>query len=202
MDRKWMVLALAAAGIGLIVWRRRHQDEEGGPGADIADTPATGDDAQDMGTFGAHRYQPHSSSAIDLFNQAAMQAGLPSDWASSDALHSILAKESGGWVGIPNLQFGGVSSPARQDEWPKIWAAIKAGTWRDLLDQTKVGAAGPSSATGLGQLTATNIPKYYPSGLDGIGRPIEEATGMLKYIEDRYGDPDTAWTFWQAHHWY
>lgn len=203
MDRKWTLLALAAAGLGLILWRRRREEEDGSPGADIAETPATGDSAVDMGTFGANRYPPHSSQAIDLFTQAAMQAGLPGDWASSDALHSILQHESGGWVGIPNFEFGDDASPAHQDRWPRIWAAVKAGTWRALIiDKYK---DKPSSATGLGQLTASNpnnVDKYYPSGMDGIGQPLEEAIGMLRYIEDAYGDPDHAWAFWQAHHYY
>jgi SLT domain-containing protein len=44
--------------------------------------------------------------------------------------------------------------------------------------------------------------QYQPSGLQGIGIPIEEAVGMLRYIDDRYGTPDQAWAYWQNVGWY
>jgi SLT domain-containing protein len=57
-----------------------------------------------------------------------------------------------------------------------------------------------SSATGLGQLLLRNVEAYYPSGVQGIGNPEEEAVGMLLYIEDRYGTPDNAWSQYGKHH--
>ncbi len=32
--------------------------------------------------------------------------------------------------------------------------------------------------------------------------PYLQCVAGLQYIHQRYGDPDAAWTFWQAHHWY
>jgi lysozyme len=32
--------------------------------------------------------------------------------------------------------------------------------------------------------------------------PYGQAVAGLKYIQQRYGNPDQAWAFWQAHHWY
>ncbi len=129
----------------------------------------------------AQRYEPGSQSAIDLLTAAAVGAGLPASWGSSKAAHKILASESGGWVGRPNYTFGGVSKLARIAEWPGVWARLKAGeVW------TK------STATGLGQLLTSNVQKFYPAGLDGIGDPMNEATGFLRYIADRYGSPEVA----------
>ena len=41
--------------------------------------------------------------------------------------------------------------------------------------------------------------KYYPHGYKSIGVPVDEAVGLLRYIADRYGDPETAWTHHVAH---
>jgi hypothetical protein len=167
-------------------------------------------------------FSPFSPEAIAHFKAAARAAGLPEDWGADGGLHNILTKESGGWVGRPNYQFGDISQLNKWRDWPQVWAAIRAGTWRSMLggiitkpaaeragiDLALVGrpySAAPqgkqSSATGLGQLTQTNIKlkntdgtfKYYPRGLDSIGVPLDEAIGMLKYIKDRYQTPSNAW---------
>ena len=129
----------------------------------------------------SRRYVPGSQEAIDLLTAAAVKAGLPSWWGASSAAHKIMASESGGWVGRPNYTFGPVKSVARVAEWPLVWARLRAGeVW------TK------STATGLGQLLTSNAKKYYPDGLAGIGDPMNEAVGFLRYIADRYGSPDVA----------
>jgi len=145
--------------------------------------------------YDLRRYPPRSSEAVVLFTSAARFAGLPDAWASAPELHAILEKESGGYVGRPNYQFGAFARVDQQDRWPEIWTAIQAGTWRALLAEPyRTGPrAAQSSASGLGQLTSTNIPSYYPSGLAGIGIPLEEAIGMLRYIAARYGSPERAW---------
>jgi len=40
----------------------------------------------------------------------------------------------------------------------------------------------------------TNVDAYYPDGRRGIGDPLNEAVGMLRYIHATYGDPTTAYT--------
>jgi hypothetical protein len=136
---------------------------------------------QKASQFVGKHYKPYSAKAKELLRFAAVSAGLPKSWGDSDDLHYILQRESKGWVGIPNYTFGGVASPSRSGEWPKIWARLQAGeVW------TK------STATGLGQLLTSNVKKYYPVGLKGIGDPVNEAVGFVKYIADRYGSPTVA----------
>lgn len=127
------------------------------------------------------RYAPGSQEAVNLLAAAAARAGLPVEWATSKATHELMRRESGGWVGRPNYTFGAVSSVVRAAEWPLVWARLRAGeVW------TK------STATGLGQLLSSNAQKYYPDGLMGIGDPLNEAVGLLRYIADRYGSPQIA----------
>lgn len=127
------------------------------------------------------KYAPGSQEAIDLLTAAAVKAGLPASWGANSATHELMRRESGGWVGRPNYTFGGVSSTLRAAEWPQVWARLRAGeVW------TK------STATGLGQLLSSNAQKYYPDGRQGIGDPLNEAVGLLRYIADRYGSPQVA----------
>jgi hypothetical protein len=87
--------------------------------------------------------------------------------------------ESDGWVGRPNYTYG--ERAANKLLWPTVWSELRQG-----VKSTK------SSATGLGQLILENVQKFYPSGQRGIGVPVEEAVGMLRYIRDRYGSPEAA----------
>jgi LysM repeat protein len=125
-------------------------------------------------------YLPNSNEAEDLFRNAATWAGLPAAWATSPALHSLLQAESNGKVGVPNYTYGArARDPSR---WVEVHAELRQG------HKTVT-----SSATGLGQLILANVEQYYPSGRDGIGDPLEEAIGMLRYIKARYGTPQAAW---------
>lgn len=88
-------------------------------------------------------------------------------------------------------------------------AGYADGQWGDLvaLINQESGwnpeARNPSSdAYGLGQfLTQGNIDKY----LGGKNRdvPVDtQATAIMQYIRDRYGDPAKAWAFHQKNNWY
>jgi LysM repeat protein len=136
---------------------------------------------------GAIRYAPFSDEAIDLFRQAAENAGLPSQWAESAGLHNILKSESNGWVGVPNYTYRTRSRKRHQ------WGSVH----RELMSGHKTTR---SSATGLGQLLLANVEAYYPDGRRGIGEPLNEATGMLKYIKARYGTPEEAWRKYNTAH--
>lgn len=134
-----------------------------------------------MTQFSREVYEPFSGKARKLFRRAALIAGVPQAWADSDSLHSLLEKESLGFVGIPNYTYGKRAADSRY--WGQIHNELKAGT-----------KTTDSSATGLGQLLLRNVDKYYPSGRNGIGVAEEEAVGMLRYIKDRYNSPEEAWS--------
>ena len=141
------------------------------------------------------RYTPNSDKARELFRFAAITADLPPEWGDDPGLHYILQRESGGWVGRPNYLYNhlfgkGFSYPGRCAEWPHAWAIERLD---EKLSQAK--ARHPkfvSRATGLGQLQPGNAKKFYPNGLAGVGDPVNEAIGMLRYIASRYGSPAVA----------
>jgi hypothetical protein len=135
---------------------------------------------------GAH-YPAHSQRAKDLFRAAARTAGLPESWATSRGLHNILENESDGRVGIPNYTYGSRRDTVR--EWKQIHRELRAGR-----------ITAESTATGLGQLLNYNVDAYYPRGAKGIGVPLEEAIGMLRYIEAAYGNPENAWVKYNTEH--
>lgn len=125
-------------------------------------------------------YAPGSLAQVQLFEAAARELGLPEAWAAHRALIKLLRAESNGRVGIPNFTYGDRAlNPSR---WWEVHAELRMGH-----------ISASSSATGLGQLILSNVMRYYPSGAAGIGSPLEEAMGMLAYIRERYGDPETAW---------
>lgn len=135
----------------------------------------------------AQVYRPGSPEAIALFREAARVAGVPESWASSQALHNILSRESGGVVGRPNYTYGRRANDRSQ--------------WDDIHNELKNGRiTARSSATGLGQLLLSNVDRYYPNGRAGIGDPVQEAAGMLRYIQSRYGSPEVAWARYNTRH--
>lgn len=124
-------------------------------------------------------YPPGSQKQIQLFREAAKVAGVPESWASNPDLRFLLARESGGIVGIPNYTYG--------------WRWREAACWPMIHEQIRNKIATTrSTASGLGQLLGSNTAAYYPSGRAGIGDAFEEAVGMLAYIKDRYGTPAAA----------
>lgn len=124
-------------------------------------------------------YPPGSTGQIALFERAAAMVGVPEAWARSQDLWFILANESGGVVGRPNYTYG--------------WRADDEACWGGIHDDLRAGKiTARSSATGLGQLLLRNVDTYYPSGREGIGDAVQEAAGMLAYIEARYGSPSAA----------
>lgn len=176
-----IILGATLAGLALLSSRRNP------PGAHQPPAAAA--------IYRLPRYVPRTADAVMLFQSAAKYAGLPAAWAHAPELHAIIARESEGYVGRPNYQFGELFEVSSQARWPEVWRSIQAGTWRTMLaTKYKNGPrAKQSSATGLGQLTVSNVPSYYPSGVAGIGVALEEAIGMLRYIADRYGTPAAAW---------
>ena len=146
--------------------------------------PTTSQLSKNLLDQGAARYGPFTLAAQALFAQAAQLLSVPITWADpahaeGSALHTILRKESDGFVGRPNYTYGQRAQSVR--DWAEIWDELRDGR-----------ITATSSATGLGQLLLRNVESFYPSGRAGIGNPLEEAQGMLAYIQDRYGSPSVA----------
>lgn len=133
------------------------------------------------------QYKPGSPEQVALFKEAAKKAGLPESWATSPGLQNILRRESDGIVGRPNYTYGSRAKDSSQ--WDSIHKELQTGQ-----------KTAKSSATGLGQLLLSNVDKYYPSGRQGIGNPVEEAAGMMNYIKARYGNPENAWAQYGKRH--
>ncbi|WP_344446904.1 transglycosylase SLT domain-containing protein, partial [Kitasatospora nipponensis] len=65
----------------------------------------------------------------------------------------------------------------------------------------KITAVNPSSGSyGLGQ--ALPASKMASAGSDWRTNPVTQIKWTLNYMNDRYGSPNAAWSFWQSHHWY
>ncbi|MFF0219092.1 aggregation-promoting factor C-terminal-like domain-containing protein [Streptomyces vinaceus] len=61
-------------------------------------------------------------------------------------------------------------------------------------------AQNPSGAYGLGQ--ALPASKMAAFGSDWRTDPTTQIKWALNYMDHRYGSPEAAWDFWQAHRWY
>ena len=149
---------------------------------------------------GVPYFKPGSDAYKQLMTRAAQVAGLPADWVDSNGLKQVFDIESKGFVGVPNYEWNKVyganfSSGKNAAAWPAYWRQ-----WRKGIYPPAGSVPGFSSrASGLGQLQPDNMLKYYPQGYKSIGIPVDEAVGMLRYIADRYGDPEAAWTHHQLH---
>ena len=137
------------------------------------------------GRFNLKVYKPGEPETIELFEAAAVHLGLPKSWAKAPSFRKLLSSESGGRVGIPNFTFG--DRAKNPEKWPEVWNELRNGIYKTN-----------SSATGLGQLLASNTDKFYPDGRAGIGDPWNEAVGMLAYINKRWTSPDRAWQCYEA----
>jgi len=136
------------------------------------------------------QYKPGAPETVELFRNAALWSGMPVQWADHPGLHYILRRETHGWVGRPNCTYNSVHGADFCREhfrhrWPLVWDELRAGV-----------ITARSSACGLGQLLLRNQRRFMPSGPDGLGNALEEAIGMLRYIQNRYGDPQTAYEFY------
>lgn len=124
------------------------------------------------------KFAPESADTVTLFRVAAKYIDVDESWATNKNLHYILARESGGTVGILNYTISRMTTA-------QFYQKANSSTSKNPI-------GGKSTASGLGQLLLSNVDLYYPSGRKGIGDPIEEAIGFLSYIKDRYGSPDVA----------
>ncbi|NEB07689.1 transglycosylase SLT domain-containing protein [Streptomyces coelicoflavus] len=62
-------------------------------------------------------------------------------------------------------------------------------------------AVNPSSGA-YGLFQALPAGKYASAGADWRTNPATQIKWGLSYMDNRYGSPCEAWTFWQANHWY
>ena len=146
------------------------------------------------------KFTPGSKDAQVLFMAACQAADLPKDWCNKESLHRILSKESNGIVGRLNYTIK--------------WHSVESFKEQALSSSRNNPIGTRSTASWLWQLLLSNIDKYYPDGRKGIWDPLNEAVWMLRYIQDRYGNPDVAWSVygkiasydhpqkWKQHKWF
>lgn len=130
-------------------------------------------------------YRPWSKDAVMLFLVAAQAAGFPPDWCKKESLHRLLTRESN-WV-VWRLNY--TITRESQDSFKEkaISSSSKNPIWS------------VSTASWLWQMLLSNVDKYYPDWRNGIWDPLNEAVWMLRYIKDRYWDPDVAWSvYWKT----
>jgi|6_EtaG_2_1085325.scaffolds.fasta_scaffold00557_3 hypothetical protein len=170
---------------------------------------------KDKSSGNLKHYPPGSEKAKKLLREALSKEGLPTEWADWLELHNILKRESDGMVGIPNYTYSwkketcadghkeacfGSGIKNKPHKWPELWRTARQHKWpKKNEDQGKDANRLGSTATGLGQLLSKNVEVFYPGGskrsrLEGIGKPLPEAQGFVKYIYTRYGDPKVAWS--------
>ncbi|MGW1993075.1 aggregation-promoting factor C-terminal-like domain-containing protein [Embleya sp. NPDC001921] len=65
----------------------------------------------------------------------------------------------------------------------------------------RVDATNKSSGA-YGLMQALPASKYASAGSDWRTNPATQIKWGLSYMNERYGSPCQAWTFWQSHHWY
>lgn len=140
------------------------------------------------------KYATMSNEEIEKLQEPekSKAAAFKQSWSPDNkALHTVLQKESNGWVGIPNYTYG--ERAKNHAYWPSVHEEVKKHIRKTI-----------SNATGLGQLLGDNIDKYYPSGRNGIGIPKEEAVGFIRYIYERsnYKTPQKALDFHIKNKWY
>jgi len=166
-------------------------------------------------------YPPGSQQLVDLFTEAAIQEGLSTAWARLPGLTGasrditgggLVSRESAGVVGRLNYEFENVNDP--KFNFPEAWndgknpanieyairqwiQSVPPASYIDG-DETQ-GVLPPqgvnSTAIGLGQLLSSTGYNRMPNNYGGYGIPIAEARGMLRYIYDRYGHPNSAYSF-------
>lgn len=136
------------------------------------------------------KFVPYSKEAIVLFTAAAQSVWLPAEWGKMESLHYILWRESNWEVWRLNYTIKGFS----EERFKEVASSTNA---RNPIWSS-------STASWLGQLLLTNVDKYYPDWRSWIGDALNEAVWMMRYIKDRYGDPDIArsvyWVIWKYTH--
>jgi len=130
------------------------------------------------------RFRAWSNDTKILFKTACKIAKIDESWANNPYLHKIMLNES--WWIVWNLNY--TIKGMDLSEYKR----------RSLNSKSNNPIGSKSTASWLWQLLLSNIDKYYPSGRKGIGNPIEEAVGLIRYIRDRYWNPDIAMSvYWR-----
>lgn len=143
------------------------------------------------------QFIPGSKEAQELFTYAAILAWLPAIWWQDKRLHDILRNESKWVVWVANYIMD--RNQKSSQELKKFAIDAREISWESIASAFWV----YSTATWLWQLTMSNE-KYLPSWRESIWVPVDEAIGMLRYIDDRYGSVEVAsnmyWKTWSYVH--
>ena len=107
-----------------------------------------------------------------------------------------------GAVAVPGTAHAATSSP--QQIAAQIVPADQYASFAAIISHESgwnTTATNPSSGSyGLGQALPGS--KMATAGADWKTNPQTQIRWALDYMNTRYGSPNAAWNFWQAHHWY
>lgn len=82
-----------------------------------------------------------------------------------------------------------------EDQWESLRALIQRESgWNPFARNPHSGAAGLCQALPASKMAS--------EGLDYLTNPIAQSRWCMKYILERYGNPQQAWQFWQTHGWF
>lgn len=129
-------------------------------------------------------FNPWTKDAQMLFLAACQSANLPPDWCNKESLHRILSRES-------NWKVWRLNYTIKWENPESFKEKATSSTWNNPI-------WAKSTASWLWQLLLSNVDKFYPDWRNWIWDSLNEAVWMLRYIKDRYWNPDVAWeVYWK-----
>jgi murein DD-endopeptidase MepM/ murein hydrolase activator NlpD len=190
---------------------------QAGSGSSSGGQSGTGQSLGDGVAFGSG----HAVSGIGNFSEAAALAGGSGAGSSSTGTGSSSGSGNSGSSGgsVSTGGFGGISGGGSStqnialgkqmaarygwgsgSEWKSLLTLWNHESgWRTTADNPSSSAYGiPQALTDLHDMP----PGYGDGDHPGSGDPKVQIAWGLNYIKGRYGDPNKAWDFWQAHNWY
>ncbi|WP_377267088.1 transglycosylase SLT domain-containing protein [Peterkaempfera sp. SMS 1(5)a] len=136
------------------------------------------------------------ASAAGIASLAAVAAPAASAATASEASKNTV---TGSAFAATQTSAGSVRAMAQSMVPANQWAAFDhIVSHESSWNPRAVNAA--SGAYGLCQALPGS--KMASAGSDWKTNPATQVKWALNYMNDRYGSPNAAWSFWQTHHWY